>query len=223
MSSESINTIRAKIGHSLPIMLNESNSMVKELDNSKTGLNRAETGGEILGLLKLAKSTDDLGIMIDTETHFVLSQIDVAMERSELWPDEMNSIISCENQLAKGLKVFDQLKRDPKKYQAITDAHVEAGKKDYYPNDSFRKFLDAQHARLRNALKNPHGETDKQILEARDANVKAMRRLYRQMQIDLLPPPNRTLGALGNYLEIRESQAQEAQPDKQINQDKGED
>ena len=144
------------------------------------------------------------------------------MGRDEHWPNEINNLTACENQLVKGLRVYDQLKSDPKEYQDITDAFVEAGR-DHYPNDSFRQFLDGQHTRLRNTLKNPHSETEMQVMEARDENVKAMRKLYKQLQIELLPPPNRALGDLEKYLDIRESMTQKSQPDKQISPNKGDD
>ena len=225
MRNDTIDAILEKI-NKLPTFFKEPKALVEALDDTQAGKSLTQRAGELLDILKQARDTDDLDFMLAIEIQFILNQVEVAKKRDAPWPDEINSLIICEALAVKGLNVYDKLKSDSEGYQDIAGVHFESGR-DHYPNDTFRKFLDGQHSSLRNALKNPHNETEKQILEARDANVKAMKKLYKQLQIDLLPPPNRTLEgaakALKKYLDTREPIAQESQPDKQISPNKDDD
>lgn len=208
-----------QLSNAITDYVEERSELRNLLDSSELGRKFFESSQGLCQTLEKIRQTGDLDAMIEAEVILLADQVDAALSHSPLWPEELRSIALADEQMAKGLRCYDQFLKDIEAYKAETALHAERAS-DKYPHDSFRVFLDAQHARLQNALKMPYTEAEKTALTARDGNVKAMNRLYKALQKERLPEPVREIGALAKYWAEREATMDKIGTERQIGEKK---
>lgn len=197
----------------ISLHIDDNHGLMELIENSEPGKNLLENSQGLRRTLEEIRQTGNIDEMIDAEIELLLDQINAAIGREPPWPVELQSIAKADEEMARGLRCYDQLSEDVEAYKADTAFHGKIAM-DNYPHDSFRIFLEGQHARLQNALKMPYSEAERTVLEARDANIKAMTRLYKAMQKERLPEPVREIGELARYRAEKEA-AQSAKLDNQ--------